>query len=333
MTQRKQLIPGAVLLVLGSVPLLAQVSIPNIFSAGTPAVASEVNANFAALKDAVETLQAKVASQDAEIESLKGNSALTLDGYVELVADDNYPNEKRVLFSGVNVQVINGLDQATVNGLGNLIVGYDEPRSATGALVCSNGEYKTKQECTDNSEVWASSHKSGSHNLVVGNNNAYSQTGGFVAGFDNAVTRSYATVSGGQLNIASGPYSSVSGGRANIVSASSSVISGGVLNTVSGDNSSVSGGYLNSVSGQYGSVSGGSGNSVSGLFGSVSGGSTNSASASVSSISGGRNNTASGPGSSISGGFNNSASGDDSSILGGLEGTAGTTNETIPSLP
>ena len=38
-------------------------------------------------------------------------------------------------------------------------------------------------DCIANGGVWAGTHKSGSHNLVVGNQHNYSSYGGFVAGW------------------------------------------------------------------------------------------------------------------------------------------------------
>ena len=92
-----------------------------------------------------------------------------------------------VYFAGFNVHVRSGAGATSgaINGLGNLIVGYDE----------SSGDDKT-----------------GSHNLVVGPNHAYSSYGGFVAGNANKVTGPSSSVSGGIFNTASGYYSSVSGG-------------------------------------------------------------------------------------------------------------------------
>ena len=76
-----------------------------------------------------------------------------------------------VLFSGANLQVVSGegSTDAPVNGLGNIIVGYDENTSDD---------------------------KSGSHNLVVGYGHTYSSYGGFVAGQDNSITGAFSSVSG-----------------------------------------------------------------------------------------------------------------------------------------
>ena len=99
-----------------------------------------------------------------------------------------------ILFSSLdNLQVVSGegLTDAPVNGLGNIIVGYDENTSDD---------------------------KSGSHNLVVGYGHTYSSYGGIVAGQDNSITGAFSSVSGGANNNASGYQSSVSGGANNTAS-------------------------------------------------------------------------------------------------------------------
>lgn len=131
-----------------------------------------------------------------------------------------------VVFTGVNVHVRSGSGSTdgTVNGLGNLIVGYNE-------------------------DVGGDAARTGSHNLIVGPEHSYSSYGGFVAGYYNSVSGANASVSGGYDNRASGSYSSVSGGLSNTASGSYSSVSGGYYNTASGAYSSVSGGGVHDASG------------------------------------------------------------------------------------
>jgi len=200
-------------------------------------------------------------------------------------------------FSGINVQVVSGsgATDGAVNGKGNLIVGYNK---------ASLGQTRT-----------------GSHNLVVGDEHAYSSYGGLIAGVSNTIAAAWASVSGGEGNTASGEAASVSGGSNNTASGRDNSVSGGWNNTASeGHNASVSGGFDNTASGAIGfapSVSGGAGNTASGYAASVSGGVSNVASGDYSSISGGGGNTASGITASVSGGGANAASGIFSSISGG----------------
>lgn len=172
-----------------------------------------------------------------------------------------------LVFEGCNLHVHNGAGLTnSVNGLGNVIIGYNEDVTVPTPKV-----------------------RTGSHNLVVGPDHTYSSSGGFVAGVTNSVTATNASVCGGASNIASGPSSSVSGGVANTASAEWSSVSGGVDNTASNRWSSVSGGRANTASGEESSVSGGRWNTASGSFSSVSGGDLNMSEASSSSILGGLN--------------------------------------------
>lgn len=319
MSIRPNLASAALLLALTSGPAVAEVAIPYTFQAGEKAMAAEVNANFAALRDALNEALERIDDLEAEIATLQANKALALGGYVELVPDPNVQNEYTVRFSGVNVQIVNGTGETHhSNGLGNLIVGYNEPR--VGAPLCSNGQYDDENDCSNNGAVWSDSHKSGSHNIVGGDGNAYSSHGGLVVGSGNAITHAFASVSGGSENTASGPWSSVGAGEKNIASGPVSSVSGGSSNAASSPQSSVSGGIANIASGPASSVSGGDNNTASGP---------------VSSVSGGSYNTASGMQSSVSGGGTNVAGGVVSSILGGTlqEIESNGLGESIPPIP
>ena len=162
---------------------------------------------------------------------------------------------KTIRFTGVNVQVVNGLESTNgfpfdpdsvdpldtvVNGVGNLIVGYNELGNPL-----PGGDNRT-----------------GSHNIVVGHGNNYTSFGGFVGPYDNMTSAPFASVSGGTQNTASGWASSVSGGVRNMASGGVSSVTGGLENTASGWASSVSGGRYNTAGGWRSSVSGGSNRSV-----------------------------------------------------------------------
>ncbi|MGA7296017.1 MAG: hypothetical protein WBW92_00725, partial [Rhodanobacteraceae bacterium] len=285
------------------------VTVPNTFQPNTPAVAASVNENFdavavgvngnavdisnnasdiaalqsalATLQSQVSTLQGTVSSQAATITSLQsqltavqGNTVLTLDNKLGL-GTDNATGQPTARFTGVNVQVVDGTGSTdgVPNGLGNLIIGYNE--TAGTRAFCSDGLYDNQGDCQTNGGTWAANQRSGSHNLILGDRNAYSRYGGLVAGTDNVVNGAYASVSGGYFNTASGSASSVSGGASSIASGSFSSVSGGHGNTASGNSSSVSGGYGNTASVYYSSVSGGISNAASGYYSSVSGGHSN----------------------------------------------------------
>jgi hypothetical protein len=238
---------------------------------------SQLQAAVAALQTSNSQLQTNVASLQAldsqlvaAISAVRSNSVLALNGKLNIS-----PDGTTALFSGVNVQIVNGLGNTeTINGTGNLIVGYNEPNPGPLAplQICSNGAYPDQTSCTANGGVWGANQHTGSHNLVIGHYHSYTQFGGLVAGLNNAINRQYATVSGGVSNLASGYYSSVSGGGGNIASGFASSVSSGQYNTASSYYSSVSGGNTNIASGDYGSVSGGQLNIASSYTSSVSGG-------------------------------------------------------------
>jgi hypothetical protein len=125
-----------------------------------------------------------------------------------------------VRITGANLRLVNGLRAtATANGLGNLLVGYNEPRQG--------GNVET-----------------GSHNVVVGQGHNFSSFGGLVVGRQNEIRGTFAAVCGGFDNTASASATSVSGGRGNTAS-------GGHGNTASGFTSAVSGGRNHTVRGDF----------------------------------------------------------------------------------
>jgi hypothetical protein len=191
------------------------------------------------------------------------------------------------LLTGTNLHIVNGLEAtngnpadpfaegkgqpgAKTNGLGNLIVGYNE-------------------------DFGNNPQRGGSHNIVVGIGHAYPSFGGLVAGDGNEINAPYATVSGGNDNIVTGLAASISGGISNRASGVISSISGGSFNRASGLYASISGGGLNTASGDSSSVSGGSQNTAFGRFSSISGGTGNSAGGFFgASVSGGRDRSVNG---------------------------------------
>ena len=109
------------------------------------------------------------------------------------------------------------------NGLGNLIVGYNEPRAGGG--------------------------ENDPHGLAQrggGAGHNFSRFGGLVVGQLNTISGDFASVSGGESNTASGDFAAVSGGND---ASGDAAVSGGSGNTASGTAPSVSGGALNTASG------------------------------------------------------------------------------------
>jgi hypothetical protein len=204
------------------------------------------------------------------------------------------------IFSGVNVHVRNGAAQSnTTNGVGNLILGYNESTFAD------------------------STERAGSHNLVIGQEHEYSRYNGLVAGYNNRLEGVHSTVSGGSGNAAIGAFSNVAGGNSNAASGHSSSVTGGRFNIASSSFASVTGGQSNEASFWYATVTGGAVNIASDYYAVVSGGLHNEARGNGSSISGGDYNVASGIVSSVNGGYSNSAGGYSATISGGSANSTG----------
>ena len=194
---------------------------------------------------------------------------------------------KTIRVTGVNVQLVNGLgatngyplDPTTfddtltsTNGLGNLILGYDDlPRNTTAPLD-----------------------RTGSHNLIAGFGHNYSGFGGQAVGFEHTISAGYAVVSGGGANIASGSLAAVAGGINNHASGVDSAISGGFQNQATGFVATVSGGVQNLASGDFSVVSGGQSNRSTFSSGVVSGGAFNLSEGFAATVSGGSSRTVSG---------------------------------------
>ncbi len=268
---------------------------------GTASQVATNQSNISALQAALTNLQATVNSLSSQVSDLQ-DRVDTLEAenaelkkklkYVTVSGTDMY-------ITGANLYIRSGSGSTdgTVNGLGNLIIGYNEPRST-------------------------SPDQTGSHNLIIGRYHNYSSYGGIVVGYYNTISAAYATVSGGHHNTASGFSASVSGGHNNEASGSYASVNGGRSNQASGYYASVSGGYENIASGDYASVSGGWINEANSFSTSVSGGFSNTASGSAASVSGGGHNTAGGTSASVSGGEYNTASYPYATVSGGEYNTA-----------
>jgi hypothetical protein len=152
-----------------------------------------------------------------------------------------------IQFSGVNVQIVSGSGSTNgaVNGAGNLVIGYDENP--------------------------ATHQQTGSHDLILGEEQTFTSFGGILAGHVNTISGPFASVTGGLKNTASGEGSWASGGQNNVASGFESAISGGQLNEA-GFIASVSGGAQNRASRGSAWVGGGKENNAAAEFASIFGG-------------------------------------------------------------
>jgi len=244
------------------------------FAANTPAKAGEVNANFTAVKTAVDDNQAQIAALRAEVNALKAQltNITSLNNYISLQTVNGQPT---VRVSAANLQIVNGMNKTdSINGAGNLIVGYDE---ADGQLSLPSGFSLTLSDRP----------KTGSHNLVIGPAHAYVGAGGIVSGFGNTITEPYSVAIGGAANDATAPLSVVLGGIANYTGGEASTISGGRGNYASGRQSVISGGFGNAASGAVSAVVGGANNAATAQYSVVGGGASNIADDDYGVVSGG----------------------------------------------
>jgi len=132
----------------------------------------------------------------------------------------------------------------------------------------------------------------------------------------------FATVSGGNLNVAGGVASSVVGGWGNIANGKWATVGGGTVNLASSDYSSVGGGKSNTASVIYATVAGGTANIASGDSATVAGGNVNTASAALATVGGGNTNHATAQSATVSGGWVNTASGNAATVPGGANNVA-----------
>ena len=161
-----------------------------------------------------------------------GNLEARLAFLENLLAEVGKNDDGDLVIEGINVCIVNGMGATeTVNGKGNVIIGYQELRGV-------------------------GNDRSGSHMLVVGMENNYSTYGGIVVGQACATHGIWSAVCGGEFNTASGRSSQVSGGAINEASGDFSQVSAGNSNRAIGDDSQVSGGNNNTAGHTRSQVSG-----------------------------------------------------------------------------
>ena len=215
-----------------------------------PALASASTPTLKQLARTVAALQKKVNAQAKTITSLKGQltsakPVLQLAPYVSVARGAmNGVSGPNIVFRGANVQVKSATGEDDTTGTGNLIVGWN-----------------------DNPSAFTTGYRSGSNNLVSGDNQTFTSYGCFLAGgyntvgaslasvgggLDNTASNSEATVSGGANNVASGWLSAVSGGNSNAASGMNAVVSGGLANNAGADSATVSAGHSVTTGSQYG---------------------------------------------------------------------------------
>jgi hypothetical protein len=141
-------------------------------------------------------------------------------------------------FSGVNIQIVSGSGstKGAVNGAGNLVIGYDE---------------KTAENT-----------QTGSHDLLLGEDQSFTSYGAIQAGEGNTTSAPYASVTGGTSNIASEFGASVTGGRHNTASGLEASVTGGQDNRAKGALDAITGGEQNKTEGNANAIDGGATNAI-----------------------------------------------------------------------
>jgi hypothetical protein len=261
--------------------------IPLSSSAAPPSGGDAVE-QIDALEKVVFDVKQSVEMMEQRLVELLANPVFSLEGHVRLEPGPLQGlRGPHVVIEGANLHVRSGSsatdDGGTPLGLGNLVIGYD-------------------------ADTEADDTRSGSHNLVVGDEHGFSSTGGVLAGFDHDVS----ALGGVAL-----------GGRSHRVSGVASVALGGLEHTVAGDVALAAGGEAASATALSTTIVGGAAHGASEIAASVFGGSGNQASGVGAVASGGRGNTASGQESAVRGGRANEASGRLSSVSGGDGRSAG----------
>ena len=223
--------------------------------------------------DQIAALRAQVAAVQSQSNALKPLASLA--PYVRLdLSTINGVIGPHVIFEGVNVHVRSGMGPVTdvieaysfnaasgtygttlyTNGLGNLIIGYDElPCAARGCPALP-------------------ARREGSHNLVVGIGHQFSDLGALLAGVNSVSGAPSANVLGGWNNQALSMTASILGGEVNQAIGRSSVVVGGYANAASGSFAAIAGGFGNLATNTGATVSGGHTNQATGEYSTVGGG-------------------------------------------------------------
>jgi len=169
---------------------------------------------LAALQAQITALQNQVNTLQSQLNAVLSSQVYQLNKYVFVDQNPNGENGVKppnIVFYGANIHIVGGPDPVngfttTVNGLGNLIIGYDELNTDQ---VANRG---------------------GSHNLVIGRFHSFTSTafGGLVAGEGNTIMNGLESVMGG-LNTVSGLGATICGGVGNTASGTVAVVVGGAM--------------------------------------------------------------------------------------------------------
>jgi hypothetical protein len=169
----------------------------------------------------VASLQNTVASLQSTNDQLNNNLAnmQLLNQYVTVdLAAENGVKGPNITFHGANIHIVSGYGATNdpVTGLGNLIVGYNEPDAGNPFFPPPTN------------------YRFGSHNLILGEQNWFSLASyaSFVGGKNNKARSDHAFLGTGEQNQALASFAAIVGGEVNEVKAPISSILGGQNNSI-----------------------------------------------------------------------------------------------------
>jgi len=213
----------------------------------------EILVDGVALAEVLMNMQQTIEALQMQVETLEAQAMPELAAHLSFV-----DSSSTFHLEAANLQVSNGGSAYQNNGLGNLIIGM-------------NGE----EEYVD------SVGRGGSHNLVIGEGHAYSNSHGILHGFNATLTDRYAAAIGGANNRVDGAYgvaiagkdnvvldyghyAASIGGQGNIINADYAAGIAGSDNEINGRWSAGVSGIQNKLIGTYTLAAGGRGGEISG---------------------------------------------------------------------
>jgi hypothetical protein len=206
----------------------------------------EIVIDGVALAEVLMTMQQTIETLQLQVETLEAQAMPELAAHLSFV-----DSSATFHLEAANLQVSNGASAYLNNGLGNLIIGM-------------NGE----EEYVD------SVGRGGSHNLVIGQGHAYSNSQGILHGFNATLTDRYAAVIGGANNRVDGAYGVAIAGQDNVVlnDARYAASIGGQANSLNADYAAAVAGLDNEINGRWSAGIAGIENKLTGSQAAVVGG-------------------------------------------------------------
>ena len=136
------------------------------------------------LNDLISTLDSSILNN--RVSQLESNPILALNDFVQL--DQTDPQRPVVVFSNANIQITNGLGISNAtNGLGNLIIGYNEEPAG-----------------------YLAQDRAGSHNLVLGREHRYASHTGLIAGRGNTINGPESSITAGSnINLGTAQWAAI----------------------------------------------------------------------------------------------------------------------------